>query len=62
MPFQNPIDDMKAIVGNQGGFARTNFFAVTFNGPASISPDPVVVNALCESAQLPGRSISTFEH
>jgi hypothetical protein len=63
MPFQNPIDDMKAIVGNQGGFARTNFFAVTFNGPASIGkPDPVIVNALCESAQLPGRSISTFEH
>lgn len=62
MPFANPIDDMKAIVGNQGGFARTNFFAVTFNGPSSISPDPVIVNALCESAQLPGRSISTFEY
>jgi hypothetical protein len=62
MPFQNPVDDIKAVVGNQGGFARTNFFAVTFNGPASITPDPVIVNALCESAQLPGRSISTFEH
>jgi hypothetical protein len=62
MPFQNPVDDIKAVVGNQGGFARTNFFAVTFNGPSSISPDPVIVNALCESAQLPGRSISTFEH
>lgn len=62
MPFQNPVDDIKAVVGNQGGFARTNFFAVTFNGPASISPDPVIINALCESASLPGRSISTFEH
>ena len=62
MPFQNPIDDMKAVVGNQGGFARTNFFAVTFNGPASISPDPVIINALCETAQLPGRAITTFEH
>lgn len=62
MPFTNPIDDMKAVVGNQGGFARTNFFAVTFNGPASITPDPVLISALCESAQLPGRSISTFEH
>lgn len=62
MPFQNPVDDIKAIVGNQGGFARTNFFAVTFNGPASITPDPVIINALCESASLPGRSISTFEH
>ena len=63
MPFANPIDDMKAVVGNQGGFARTNFFAVTFNGPGTIGkPDPVIVNALCESAQLPGRSISTFEH
>ena len=62
MPFQNPVDDIKAVVGNQGGFARTNFFAVTFNGPASITPDPVIINALCESASLPGRSISTFEH
>ena len=62
MPFANPVDDIAAQIGDRKGIARTNFFAVTFNGPASISPDPVVINALCESAQLPGRSISTFEH
>lgn len=62
MKYNNPLDDVKATIGNHNGFARTNFFAVTFNGPAGITPDAYVINALCESAQLPGRSISTFEH
>lgn len=62
MRYNNPLDDVKSTIGNHKGFARNNFFAVTFNGPAGITPDAYVVNVLCEAAQLPGRSISTFEH
>lgn len=66
MSLANPVDGLSAQIGARKGIARTNYFAITFNGPASLSgsnaPDPVTINALCESVTLPGRSISTFEH
>jgi hypothetical protein len=66
MALANPVDGVAAQIGARKGLARTNYFAITFNGPASLSgsnaPDPVTINALCESVSLPGRSISTFEH
>lgn len=66
MSLANPVDGLSAQIGARKGLARTNYFAITFNGPASLSgsnkADPVTINALCESVTLPGRSISTFEH
>lgn len=62
MIYKNPITDMATNIRKRGGLAHANFFAVTFTGPASISPNPFFINTICESVQLPGRSISTFEH
>ena len=62
MKFKNPISDLAAQINLRKGIARSNYFAITFSGPASIQPDPVAVNALCDSVTLPGRQISTFEH
>ena len=62
MKYRHPIDDISTNISKRGGFAAANFFAVTFIGPASLNPNPYLVNVLCESVQLPGRSISTFEH
>ena len=66
MTLANPVDGIAAAIGSRNGIARTNYFAVTFNGPSSLigsnKADPLIINALCESATLPGRSISTFEH
>ena len=62
MAFENPTATIAAQMGAHGGAARTNYFAVTFSGPSTITPDNAFVNALCESVSLPGRSISTFEH
>lgn len=63
MAFENPTSGLAAQLGARKGPARTNYFAVSFAGPANIGvPDNAVINALCESVQLPGRSISTFEH
>jgi len=62
MEYRNPISSLKSNIASHGGLARANYFAVTFVGPASISPNPFLINTIIESAQLPGRSISTFEH
>lgn len=62
MIFSNPVDDLASRINQRGGLARSNFFAVTFFGPASINPNQYLLNALVESASIPGRSISTFEH
>ena len=62
MKYANPIDDLKTNIAKRGGLAHANFFAVTFPGPASISPNPFLINTICESVQLPGRTITTFEH
>jgi len=62
MIFDSPIQDLASRISERGGLARPNLFAVTFNGPASINPDMFLVNAICESASLPGRAISTNEH
>jgi|SaaInlV_135m_DNA_1039713.scaffolds.fasta_scaffold00072_64 rRNA processing protein Gar1 len=61
MKFKNPIADLSAQINKHKGIARANYFAITFSGPASVQPDTVSVNALCESVTLPGRSISTNE-
>lgn len=60
--FRNPVSDLASQISQRGGLARSNMFAVTFTGPASINPNPYLVNALCESVTLPGRAISTIEH
>jgi hypothetical protein len=62
MIFDSPVQDLASRISERGGLARPNLFAVTFNGPASINPDMFLVNAICESASLPGRAISTNEH
>lgn len=62
MIFTNPVDDLASRINQRGGLARSNFFAVTFFGPASVNPNQYLLNALLESASIPGRSISTFEH
>ena len=62
MIFDSPVQDLASRISERGGLARPNLFAVTFNGPASVNPDMFLVNAICESASLPGRAISTNEH
>jgi len=62
MIYNNPISSLAKNISKRGGLARANFFALTFTGPASISPNPFFINTICESVQLPGRSVSTFEH
>jgi hypothetical protein len=62
MIFSNPVDDLASRINQRGGLARSNFFAITFFGPASVNPNQYLLNALVESASIPGRSISTFEH
>jgi hypothetical protein len=62
MIFKNPIDSLSAKISERGGLAKPNYFAVTFTGPASINPNIWLVNALCESASLPGRAFSTAEY
>ena len=62
MIYKNPIASLSKNISRRGGLARSNFFALTFTGPASLSPNPFFINTICESAQLPGRSITTFEH
>ena len=62
MIFDSPVQDLASRISERGGLARPNLFAITFNGPASVNPDMFLVNAICESASLPGRAISTNEH
>jgi hypothetical protein len=62
MIFDSPVQDLASRISERGGLARPNLFAVTFTGPSSINPDIFLVNAICESASLPGRAISTNEH
>lgn len=62
MILDNPISDLQAKISERGGLARSNLFGITFTGPASVNPDIYLVNAICESVSLPGRSISTNEH
>ena len=59
--FTVGIDDLVANFNSRGGLARSNFFAVTFVGPEGVVADPILVSSLCESASLPGISVSTGE-
>src|SRR6056300_2046012 len=62
MIFTNPVDDLASQINQRGGLAKPNYFAVTFTGPAAVSPNQFLINALCESVTIPGRSIATTEH
>lgn len=62
MIFTNPIDDLASQINQRGGLAKPNYFAVTFTGPAAVSPNQFLLNAFCESASIPGRSFLTLEH
>ena len=62
MIFTNPIDDLASQINQRGGLAKPNYFAVTFTGPAAVSPNQFLINAFCESVSIPGRSITTTEH
>ena len=59
--FTVGIDDLVANFNSHGGLARSNFFAVSFVGPEGVVADPVFISSSCESASLPGISVSTTE-
>lgn len=57
------INDFKSAITKRGGLAKANRFQVMFTLPQSIQSDDRGKNLslMCESAQLPGKQITTME-
>jgi hypothetical protein len=53
------IDDLKALISNKGGVARSNVFAVALPPIAGLRSREL--NLLCSNVNLPGRQIMTQE-
>lgn len=60
------IEDLKSTLSKRDGLARPNQFRVSFGIPAvvrsRVDADTRDLDILCESATIPGRSISTQEY
>ena len=58
------IDQLKGVIQRRDGFARTNRFRIFMMPPESLFDDTETLrdlNILCDSCNLPGRQIQTFE-
>jgi len=55
------IDTLKSFVSRDGGYARSNRFAVSFAAPG-IAASSEYITYMCESVSIPGKQITSFEY
>ena len=55
------IDALKATIGGRGGINQPNRFKITFNPPGG-GLNGREITLLCQSVNIPGRQITSFEY
>jgi hypothetical protein len=57
------INEFKALIKKRGGLSKTNRFSVNINLPSGVGTDNGRdLTLLCESANIPGKQITTIEY